>query len=118
MKNSRISNPVLIAGLLLTLATMSGCAPTGGGASSLLPLLILVALVFGTMYFFTVRPMRQRERRHDTMVEELEKGDIVITAGGMYGQIERIDEDTVILKVESGALVKVTKGGVLSVQPK
>ena len=84
----------------------------------MLPLIILVALIFGTMYFFTIRPMRQREKRHDQMVEELEKGDIVITAGGMYGQIERIDEDAIILKVESGALVKVTKGGILSIRPR
>ena len=118
MTKSRISNLVLIAGLLLTLVAMVGCAPAGGGVSSLLPLIILVAVVFGTMYFFTIRPMRQRERRHDEMVEYLEKGDIVITAGGMYGQIERIDEDTVILKVESGAMIKVTKGGILSILPK
>ncbi|MFC1989274.1 preprotein translocase subunit YajC [Chloroflexota bacterium] len=118
MKKSRISNMVLIVGLLLTLAGIGGCAPAGEGASSLLPLIILVALFFGTMYIFTIRPMRQREKRHDTMVVELEKGDIVITAGGMYGQIERIDDDTVILKVESGAMVRVTKGGILSVQPK
>ncbi len=119
MTKSRISNLVLIAGLLFTLVAMVGCTPAGaGGASSLLPLIILIALVFGTMYFFTIKPMHQREKRHDQMVEELEKGDIVITAGGMYGQIERINEDTVILKVESGAMVKVTKGGILSVQPK
>ncbi len=118
MKKSRISNMVLIAVLLLTLAAMVGCAPAGGGSSSLLPLLILVALFFGTMYFFTIRPMRRREKKHDDMVVELEKGDIVITAGGMYGQVERIGDDTVILKVESGAMVKVTKGGILSIQPK
>ena len=47
------------------------------------------------------------------MVEELERGDLVITAGGMYGQVESIDEDSVVLKVESGAMLRVTKGGVL-----
>jgi len=80
----------------------------------LAPLLITLALFIGMIYFLMIRPMRQRERKHDELVEELEKGDMVITVGGMYGQVERIDEDSVILKVESGATIKMTKGGILS----
>ena len=80
----------------------------------LVPLLITLALFIGMIYFFIIRPVRQREKQHDELVEELEKGDMVITAGGMYGQVDRIDEDSVILKVESGATIRVTKGGVLS----
>jgi len=80
------------------------------------PLIILMVLVFGMMYFLMVRPMRQREKRHDELVQDLQKGDRVITAGGMYGEVESIDEDTVVLRVESGATVRVTKGGILSQQ--
>lgn len=83
-------------------------------SSSYLLLIIFVVLFFGTFYFFTIRPVRQREKKHDQMVIELEKGDIVITAGGMYGEVDRIDEDSVVLKVESGAKIRVTKGGVLA----
>jgi preprotein translocase subunit YajC len=81
---------------------------------TIVPLIIMLALFIGMVYFLMIRPIRQRERKHDELVEELEKGDIVITAGGMYGQIERIDDDSVILKVESGATVRVTKGGILN----
>ena len=77
------------------------------------PLIILVLLVWGMIYFVSIRPIRQREKQHDKMVIELEKGDTVITAGGMYGQVDRIDEDSVILIVESGAKVRVTKGGII-----
>ncbi len=78
------------------------------------PLLIIIAVLFTLMiYFFTIRPIRQREKQHDQMVDALEKGDTVITAGGMYGTIEKIDEDSVVLKVESGATIRVTKGGVI-----
>ena len=80
------------------------------------PFLFLVLMVGGFMlliYFLMIRPMTQREKRHDAMVEELRTGDTVITAGGMYGTIDTIDEDSVVLKVESGALIRVTKGGVL-----
>ncbi len=61
-----------------------------------------------------IRPLRQREKKHDEMVIELEKGDTVITAGGMYGEVERIDADSVVLRVESGATIRVTKGGILN----
>jgi len=77
-------------------------------------IIILVVLMFGMMYFLMIRPMRQREKKHDEMVVELEKGDTVITAGGMYGEVERIDEDSVVLRVESGATIRVTKGGILN----
>ena len=80
--------------------------------TSLLPLIILLALAFGSLYFFMIRPMRQREKQHDRMVLDLHKGDMVITAGGIHGQVERIDEDSVVLKIESGATIRVTKGGI------
>lgn len=82
--------------------------------TTLAPLIVMLALFVGMVYFLMIRPVRQRERKHDALVDELEKGDIVITAGGMYGQVERIDEDSIILKVESGATVRVTKGGILN----
>jgi len=81
--------------------------------ANIAPLLIILAIIFGMFYFLLIRPMRQREKRHDQMVEELQIGDKVITAGGIYGQVDRIDEDSVVLKVESGATIRVTKGGVI-----
>ena len=80
---------------------------------SLIPLLIILMLFIGMMYFLMIRPVRQREKLHDELVEDLERGDIVITAGGMYGQVERIDEDSIVLRVESGATIRVTKGGIV-----
>ncbi len=79
-------------------------------------LLIILGLMVGMFYFLLVRPIRQREKKHDEMVQYLEKGDKVITAGGMYGEVESIDEDSVVLKVESGIKIRVTKGGVIKRQ--
>jgi len=52
------------------------------------------------------------------MVDELQRGDMVVTAGGIHGQVERIDEDSLLIKVESGAIIRVTKGGVLTKREK
>ena len=77
------------------------------------PLIIVAALFIGVSYFFGIRPLRQREKKHDQMVLELEIGDTVITAGGMYGKVDSIREDCVIIEVESGAKIKMTKGGIV-----
>lgn len=81
---------------------------------TLVPFIVMVVLLFGVFYFFTIRPLRQREKKHDEMVLELERGDNVITAGGVYGEVDSIDEDSIVLKVESGAKIRVAKGGVVA----
>ncbi len=78
-----------------------------------LPLVILLVVLVGISWFFMVRPMRQREKEHDRMVLDLQKGDKVITAGGIYGRVDTIYEDSIVLIVESGAKIRVTKGGVV-----
>ena len=78
------------------------------------PLVIMLVLLVAMFYFFLIRPMRQREKQHDEMVTDLEKGDQVITAGGMYCVVEKIDDNSIVLRVESGAMIRVTKGGVIN----
>ncbi len=119
MTKKRISGLVVAAGLVLTLASIGGCTTpttTGGqeGPGSIVPLLIMMVVAIGMFYWFILRPTQQREKRRFKLLEEIKKGDTVITAGGIYGQVESIDEDTVVLKVESGATIRVIKGGVLN----
>ena len=78
-----------------------------------LPIIIFAVLFVAMFYFAGIRPLRQREKKHDQMVLELQKGDNVITAGGMYGKVDVIYEDSIVLIVESGAKIRVTKGGVV-----
>lgn len=71
--------------------------------------IIVLVAIFGTFYFFMLRPQRKRQREHEELISRLKKGDNVITAGGIYGQIESVSQDSVILRVESGATMRVTK---------
>ena len=52
------------------------------------------------------------EKEHEDLVSQLRGGDRVITAGGIYGQVESVSEDSVVLKVESGATMRVAKGSI------
>ncbi len=83
---------------------------------SYLPMIVILVLLFGMFYFLMVRPMRQREKKHDEMVSGLQVGDRVITAGGIYGEIVNLSQDSVVVKIESGATMRVTKGSILALR--
>ena len=113
MKECRISTIVLIIGLLSAISLIPSCAQSGG-ASLLLFLVIILIFILGIFCFVIIRTLYRREQKHDLMVEELKIGDRVITVDGIYGKLESINNESAILKVESGATIRVTKGGILS----
>jgi preprotein translocase subunit YajC len=109
----------LITGLLILVLTFAGgClapADTGGeeGGGSIWPMIIFLIVIFALFYFVMIRPQRKRQKEHETLVQELQKGDRVMTAGGIYGTIESLSEDSVVIKVESGATLRVARGSVV-----
>ena len=76
------------------------------------PMILFLVLIFAMMYFLMIRPQRKRVKEHEEMERELRKGDKVITAGGIHGRVENVSEDTLTLKIESGATMKVAKKSV------
>jgi len=79
-------------------------------------MVIFLVAIFGIMYFLMIRPRQRQQKQHDEMMKELRPGDRVIMAGGIYAQIESIGEDTAILKIESGATMKVARNSILGKQ--
>jgi preprotein translocase subunit YajC len=122
---NRTLKTVIIAGLLLAvLALIGGCelAPAAEGeeqgSTSIWPMLIFLVVIFGLFYFVMIRPQRKRQKEHEQLTQDLQKGDSVMTAGGIYGRIESISEDSVVIKVESGASLRVAKTSVVVRQEK
>ncbi len=102
-----------IGGFLITLAFIGGCIPQEGAEGGFdYTLIIFVVFIFGVFYFLLIRPQRRKQREHQQLVEELNRGDKVITAGGIYGVIESISDESVVIKIESGTTVRVAKGSV------
>lgn len=119
MKKSKFWGLILL-GLLVTLVTLIGCIPTTQGQEeqptglqSTLPMIIILILLFAMFYFLMIRPARQREKKQKEIITSLQPGDIVITASGIFGKIESMREDSVVLKVESGATIRVLRSSVL-----
>ncbi len=113
MEKTKILKLGLMGGLLTSVVFIGGCVPADAeGGTSIWTMLIVVVLLFGLMYFVMIRPQRKRQKEHQHLIEELQRGDRVVTAGGIYGVIESISEDSVTIKVESGATMRVAKGSV------
>ncbi|MFH0913732.1 MAG: preprotein translocase subunit YajC [Chloroflexota bacterium] len=114
-----VLNRGLLVMVLIALAFLAGCAPAGGtGAQdSSLYMVFFIILLFGVFYFFTIRPQRKRQKAHQELVQSLQKGDKVIIAGGIMGEIVSLDENTALVKVDSGATMRVLRGYIVGKQP-
>ena len=84
----------------------------GGGAAGgsdffvqILPLL----LIFVVFYFLLIRPQQKKMKKHRDMVANLQRGDKVITGGGLYATVAKIEDDAVILEIANGVRVKAAR---------
>jgi len=93
---------------------MSGGGQEGG--QSITSLIIMMALIFGIFYFFVIRPQKQKQEEHESMVESLEPGDRVVTAGGLHGKITGVSDDTLKLQVAKDIKVTVNKSSISSIK--
>jgi preprotein translocase subunit YajC len=84
--------------------------------SSLLYWVVFVVLLAGVWYFLMIRPQRKKAKEHETLMKELKPGSRVITVAGIYGEIDSVGEDTVVLKLEDGAKMKVAKASIEGIE--
>lgn len=76
--------------------------------NSFLPLI----LMFAILYFLLIRPQQKQQKKRREMLSNLQKGDKIITIGGIYGEITNIREDRIFLKVAENVEIKVTRQAV------
>lgn len=93
--------------------TPSQADPIMSLVASLLPL-ILIIVVF---YFLLIRPQQKRAKEHRQMLENLKRGDKVITVGGIYGVVEAVNPNTVVLKIAENVKVKFSKQSIAALRP-
>ena len=83
-------------------------------------MLLPMVAIFLIFYFLLIRPQQQKQRRHEAMLKGVEKGDSVVTSGGLHGKVTGVTDD--VLTLEIAALkgervrVKVSRAKIESVQ--
>ncbi|SCL30834.1 protein translocase subunit yajC [Micromonospora pallida] len=94
--------------------TVLYAAEGGGGAGGLTPIL-MIALLFGVMYFMMIRPQQKRRKQAEAMQSALGPGDEVVTIGGLYGTVTGVDDDTVLLEVAPGVQTRYARPAIARV---
>ena len=92
----------------------AAAAPQGGGFMEFLPLIALLAV----FYFLILRPQQKRAKEHKALVEALQKGDEVVTIGGVLGKVTKVAEDNVAVEIADNVVVQVQKAAIQNVLPK
>ena len=81
----------------------------GANAQSWMSMLIWLGVFILIFYVFLIMPRKKEEKRHKTLLEELKKGDKVVSIGGINGVVAKIKDDTVTLKIRENTEVEFLK---------
>jgi len=89
-----------------------------GGDSGWISQILLFGGIILIFYFFMIRPQQKKQKDHKKFVEDIKKGDSVITIGGVHGKIFSVDDDTVIVEVDKGVKMTFEKSAISLEQSK
>jgi preprotein translocase subunit YajC len=84
-------------------------APQQASLTSMLPMLIAFGLIF---YFLMYRPQKKKQQEHEKMINSIGRGDTVVTAGGFYGKIREVLDDSYIIELDEDVKARILKGSV------
>lgn len=91
---------------------LAQATPDGGG---MIGTVVMFGLIFVIFYFMIIRPQQKRQKERQKMLDAMEKGDKILTAGGIYGTVVGIEEKVVLVQIADNVKVKVDRGSVGSV---
>jgi preprotein translocase subunit YajC len=77
--------------------------------------LIFIAVMVGLIWLLVIRPQRRRTTEHSAMISTLSVGDEIVTAGGMYGRITRMDDEVLTVEIAPAITVRVARAAITGV---
>ncbi|HEX2961729.1 MAG: preprotein translocase subunit YajC [Bacteroidota bacterium] len=92
-------------------------APQGaqGGGGSMISTLIMFGAIFAIFYFMIIRPQQKRAKERDQLLANLQKGDKIITSGGIHGTIEGLEEKTCLVKIGENVKIKIERSAIATI---
>ena len=97
--------------------TILAMAPGAGGDSSgnLISTIVMFGAIFVIFYFMIIRPQQKRAKEREKMLSNIEKGDKIVTSGGLHATIAGIDEKKVLLEVADKVKLKFERSAVAQI---
>ena len=74
--------------------------------------MIMMVAIFAIMYFFMIRPQNKKQKEIQNFRKNLEVGQEVISAGGIYGKVKAIEDNVVVLEIASGVKIRIDKNSI------
>ena len=102
----------------MLISTAYAQAPAAGSTESGFMGFLPIILMFVLLYFIMIRPQMKRQKETKSMIEALQKGDEVVTAGGVVGKVAHIAENYVTLEIAENTQILVQKAAVTLTLPK
>ncbi|MHA7131323.1 preprotein translocase subunit YajC [Algoriphagus namhaensis] len=91
------------------ISTILAQAAAGGG---ILGQVFLFGSIILIMYFFMIRPQQKKQKETKKFIEEIKKGDEIVTIGGLHGKVFSVDGDIVVAELDKGLKVKIEKSAI------
>lgn len=98
--------------MIASLFILAQQSPTGGFDPSFF---IMMGLIFVVFYFFIIRPQRKREDKRKEMIGAVQKGDKIITAGGIHATVIKVDDTSVLAQVDENVKLRFEKSAISAV---
>lgn len=95
------------------MAQAAGTGPQGGIGT-----IVMMVGLFVVFYFLLIRPQQKRQKEHKAMLENISKGDEVVTMGGLLGKVVDLNDNFMTLEIAKGTQVKVQRNLVQAMMPK
>lgn len=111
---------VLVIGLTIFLfgVVAYGQEDSPVAGQSMISLVVILGVFGAVFYFLLIRPQRKRQAKHNELVKELKRGDKIVSAGGIYGEIDSISETSIVVTVEDGSKLRFAKSSIVNKRAK
>ncbi|MDF1721866.1 MAG: preprotein translocase subunit YajC [Minwuia sp.] len=94
-------------------------AQSAGGGGDIFSAILPLVLIFAVFYFLLIRPQQRKMKEHRSMVENVRRGDTVVTGGGIIGRVTKVkDEATIQVEISENVRIDVVKGTLTEVRTK
>ncbi len=99
-------------------AAVGAGAPAEGGLMGTLISLAPMIAIFGVFYFLMIRPQQQRQKQHRELLGALQKGDTVVTSGGIIGKVAKLEELEAVIDTGEGGKLRIIRSMIIEVRGK